>query len=171
MNTLKTIGAVTLILLIGSTRSFAQSFKRGDKLFNVGIGVGGGLGIPAGVSYEQAVSDRISVGGYLAYARKKESWNDYGEWKYSYLLAAARASYHLKVDSERFDPYGGIMLGYNVASVKWGGEGSEPISTSAGGLMWGVYVGSRYWASDKVGAFAEVGYGAAVLNLGVALRL
>jgi len=171
MNTLKTIGAVAMILLMGSNISFAQSFKRGDKLLNAGIGIGGGLGIPVGVSYEQAVSDRISVGGYLAYARKKESWNEYGEWKYTYILAAARGSYHFKVNSDRFDPYGGALLGYNVASVKWSGEGSEPVSASSGGLMWGVHIGTRYWASEKVGAFAEIGYGATLLNVGVAFRL
>jgi len=171
MNPIKTIGAAALVLLLGSNNSFAQSFKQGDKLLNAGVGIGGGLGIPVGVSYEHAVSDRISVGGYLAYARKKESYNEYGEWKYSYVLAAARGSYHLKVNSERFDPYGGAMLGYNVASVKWSGDGSEPVSASAGGFMWGVHIGTRYWASQKVGAFAELGYGATVLNVGVAFKL
>ncbi|CDS93047.1 conserved exported hypothetical protein [Sphingobacterium sp. PM2-P1-29] len=171
MNALKTIGAAMMVLLLGSTHSFAQSFKKGDGLINVGVGLGGGLGIPVGVSYEHAVSDRISAGGYLAYAREKENWNGYGEWKYSYILAAARGSYHFRVSSERFDPYAGAMLGYNVASVKWDGEGSEPVSASAGGMMWGLHVGARYWASEKVGAFAEVGYGAAILNIGVAFRL
>lgn len=170
MNAVKTIGVVAMLLL-GSADSFAQSFKKGNGLINAGIGLGGGLGIPVGVSYEYAVSDRISAGGYLAYAREKESLNEYGEWKYSYILAAARGSYHLKVNSEKFDPYAGAMLGYNVASVKWHGEGSEPVSASAGGMMWGVHVGSRYWASQKVGAFAELGYGAAILNVGVAFRL
>ncbi|NGM64469.1 hypothetical protein [Sphingobacterium sp. SGR-19] len=171
MTKIKNIAFITLACILYATTSAAQSFQKGDKMLNVGVGIAGGFGIPVGLSYEQAVSDRISVGAYAAFSTEKESFGDYGNWKYTHILAAARGSYHLKVNSTKFDPYGGIMLGYNIASVKWDGDDDAPFSTSAGGFLWAGHIGSRYWFSEKFGAFAEIGYGAAVLNIGVTFKL
>ena len=35
---------------------------------------------------------------------------------YAYFVLGARAAYHLKLESPKIDPYGGIMLGYNIVS-------------------------------------------------------
>ncbi|PRD49297.1 hypothetical protein [Sphingobacterium haloxyli] len=171
MTKIKNIAFITLACILYATTSTAQSFQKGDKMLNVGVGIAGGFGIPVGLSYEQAVSDRISVGAYAAFSTEKESFGGYGNWKYTHILAAARGSYHLKVNSTKFDPYGGIMLGYNIASVKWDGDDDAPFSASAGGFLWAGHIGSRYWFSEKFGAFAEIGYGAAVLNIGVTFKL
>ncbi|MFD1772232.1 hypothetical protein [Sphingobacterium suaedae] len=165
------MACLAIACLMYASNSFAQSFQKGDKTVNVGVGIGGGFGVPIGIRYEQAVSDRIGVGAYAAFSTKKESFGGYGQWKYTHILAAARGSYHLKVNSTKFDPYGGIMLGYNIASVKWDGEDEAPISSSAGGFLWGGHIGSNYWFSEKIGAFAEIGYGAGILNAGVTFKL
>lgn len=168
---IKNITLILLICMMYAMDSCSQSFPKGEKTVNIGIGIGGGIGFPVGISYEQAITDRISVGGYLAYAQEKETYGGIGDWKYTYILAAARGSYHLKVNSDKFDPYGGLMLGYNIASVKWNGSGAEPVSSSAGGVLWGIHIGSKYWFTDKIGAFAELGYGASVLSAGLSFRL
>ncbi|MGJ1411566.1 hypothetical protein ACR78Z_18030 [Sphingobacterium thalpophilum] len=150
--------------------SSAQSFQQGDNTINLSVGIGGSLGIPIGVSYEHAVHEQISVGVYGGYSGKKESLGDYGNWKYSHILLAGKSSYHLKVHS-KFDPYAGLMLGYNIASVKWDGADEVPVSASSGGFFWALHIGSKYWFNTKVGAFAEVGYGLGVLNVGMAFKL
>ncbi|TJZ62894.1 hypothetical protein FAZ15_00885 [Sphingobacterium olei] len=171
MTQIKNIAFITLACILYATNSHAQSFKKEDKTLDVGVGIGGGLGIPIGLNYQQGVSDRISVGAYTAFATEKESFGSYGNWRYTYILVAARGAYHIKTNSEKFDPYGGLILGYNIASVKWDGATDEPISSSAGGFLVGGYIGSKYWLSNKLGAFAEIGYGASILNLGLTLRL
>ncbi|MFA7583881.1 MAG: hypothetical protein WCZ46_10115, partial [Proteiniphilum sp.] len=89
-----------------------NSFSKGDKIVNVGIGVGsyyGGDGYtssipPFSVSFEQGIIDglldgkaSIGVGGYLAYTANKWetsiSGNDYG-YKYSYMMIGARGAFH-----------------------------------------------------------------------------
>src|SRR5690606_39601050 len=77
MTKIKTIAFITLAYMLYTTSSPAQSFQKGDKIFNLGIGIGGGLGIPVGLSYEQAISDRISVGAYTAFSTEKESFGGY----------------------------------------------------------------------------------------------
>jgi len=171
MNKLKNLILLALIGILFSTNSNAQSFTKGQQAINLGVGIGGGLGLPVGLSYEKAVTDRIGVGGYLAFSTKKDSFGGFGGWRYTHILAAAKGSYHFKVKSEKFDPYAGVLLGYNIASVKWTGDGEQPWSASAGGLMLGVHAGARYWFSDRIGVFGELGYGAGILNVGVAFKL
>jgi len=148
----------------------AQSFLKGQQTLHLGIGLGGGIGLPIGLGYEKAISDRIGVGAYAAFATEKESYGSGIGWRYNYILATAKGSYHFAVKGEKLDPYAGLSLGYNIASVKWEGSGSAPFSSSAGGFLWGIHVGSRYWFSDKLGAFGELGYGISLLNVGVALK-
>ncbi|TYP96628.1 hypothetical protein BC792_105119 [Sphingobacterium allocomposti] len=171
MINIKKIACFTLAGILYATGSFAQSFQKGDRTLQVGVGIGGGFGIPVGLGYEHAVSDRIGIGAYAAFSTERESFGGYGNWRYTHILAAARGAYHIPVKSTKFDPYAGILLGYNIATVKWDGADEAPISASAGGFLWGAYVGSKYWFSDKIGAFAEVGYGLGVLNAGITFKL
>ncbi|MEJ2904269.1 outer membrane beta-barrel protein [Pedobacter panaciterrae] len=159
------------LTVLGASSASAQTYKKGDKLVNAGLGIGGGFGIPIGVSYEHGFTDRISGGGYLGYAGKNESFGDSGKWKYTYVLAAARVSYHFRIKDEKFDPYLGAILGYNIASVKWQGEEAAPASASAGEVIFGGHLGARYWLAEKIGIFGELGYGVGLLNLGVAFKL
>lgn len=158
------------LFIWGATSLFAQH-QKDDRHLNIGLGVGGNLGMPIGISYEHGFTEKISGGIYLGYARKSESYDDAGQWKYSYLLVAARASYHFKVNTEKFDPYIGAVLGYNISSVKWQGDSEAPASSSAGDIVIGGHLGSRYWFTEKVGAFAELGYGVGILSLGITFKL
>lgn len=172
---IKSVLSSLMVALLAMT-THAQSFEKGDKLLNVGVGLGsqflasGAKGMPpVGLSFEVGVSDKISVGAYGGYASAKLDWGFGGEWKYSYILAAARGSYHFDFNVENLDPYVGAMLGYNIASVKVNND--TPAGASAGGVLWGAHAGARYYFSPKVGVFGEVGYGVAWLNLGLAFKL
>ena len=162
----------------------AQGYEQGDKLLNVGVGFGStflasGLKStlpPVGLRFELGVTDKISAGAYMGYAVASHEMAAAGgnwEWKYSYVIIGARGSYHF-VLTEKLDTYAGAMLGYNKASVTVtkpeGYAGPELPSAEAGGMIWGGHVGARYMFSEKIGAFGEVGYGIAVLNLGVTAK-
>lgn len=161
--------------------AFGQSHQAGDKNLNVGIGIGsrfatGDISIPpVGVSYEVGIKDNISIGGYLGYSASKNEVSVVGStwaWKYTYIIVGARGAYHLDIDNDKIDPYGGLLLGYNIASVKWDGSGNDPgTAASAGGFTYSLFVGSRYAFTEKLGAFAELGYGISWLQLGLNLKM
>lgn len=167
--TLKTVVAVLLLTGAGISSAFAQAYSKGDNLLNIGVGLGGGFGTPIGLSFEHGFSDQISGGAYVAYANKKVP-TGMGDFKYTYILTAARASYHFDLSVENLDVYLGAIFGYNIASAKWTGTGAVP-GASAGGLIYGGHAGARYFFSEKIGLFAEAGYGVGSLNVGLAFKL
>ena len=167
---LKKLAFSLLVAGCSVTIASAQNYKKGDNLLNIGAGFGGGFGTPIGLSFEHGFSDKISGGAYVSYSSKKEPLGAWGDYKYSYILAAARASYHFSFGGDKLDPYIGAILGYNVASAKWSGSGTAPASASAGGVLYGGHAGARYFFSEKIGIFAEVGYGVGNLNAGVTFK-
>lgn len=178
-----------ILALMGGIVSGIQAqnvFSKGDKVVHLGVGLGsylGGTGYtssipPVLVSYEQGIVDNlidgnasIGLGGYLGYtANKWNATNDSG-YKYSYLILGARGAFHYQF-IDKLDTYAGLMLGYNIVNGKWFGSGTEtnPVATSSS-VAYSVFLGARYYFTDKVAVFAEVGYGIAALELGVAFRL
>ncbi len=94
-------------------------------------------------------------------------------FKYSYLIIGARGSYHF-YNTDKLDAYGGLMLGYNIANSKVEVTGPSgvfnPQPASVGGVAYGFHLGGRYYFNDKVAAFAELGYGLAILNVGITMK-
>ncbi len=132
----------------------AQSFMKGTKTVNLGVGVGYGLGVLA--SAEVGVTDAISAGIVVGGSRR--SYFGYGV---TYVVAGARASYHFGkilsdagVNVDKLDPYLGLTGGFR--SVKydnsWGGY-----SGAGTGLMLGGYAGVRYQLKESLGVFVEGG--------------
>jgi hypothetical protein len=156
-----------------SARASVRSSSGHRKFLNAGIGLAAYTagGFPIGASFEVEVKDNVSVGGFLDYARY--GYSDYGyRWNYTFVYLGARASYHagelLGVTNPKFDPYAGISLGYRASRYGnndgYYGSYYNPYGSS---VFFGAHLGARYLFSDKVGGFAEVGYGVAALKLGV----
>jgi len=150
----------------------AQAYTEDSKLLNLGVGFGGGytsgtVGIPPiSVSFEKGITDKISVGGIVGYAASK--YEAYGfKSEYSYTLVGARGSYHL-YNTDKIDAYAGAILGYNIVSAKVTGFGS---AASASGVAYSGFVGGRYLLTEKLAAFAEIGYGISTITVGVSLKL
>lgn len=162
--------------VVVSSFTFAQNgaFKNGDKLLNVGIGVNSYYqgGIPVGASFEVGVTDAISVGGNIDYLS-----SDYGAGagsKFTALYFGARANYHfneiLNIESDKVDVYGGLNLGYR--SFSWKNDFDGDYGKSYGsGLYLGALVGGKYYFSDNIGAFLELGaIGSTNARIGVAFK-
>lgn len=177
---------VAALFATTSLTSTAQVYEEGSKILNVGFGLGStitGSGFkstipPIGASFEYGIKEKISVGGYVGYAGASYEQATFGgtwKWNYSYIIVGARGSYHFDfLDTDKFDPYVGVMLGYNAASVKVekpaGYTGPDITAASAGGIIYGGHAGIRYLFTEKIGAFAELGYGIAFLQLGVTAK-
>ena len=185
---MKKLFAFILVALLSIPVMQAQEsmFNLGDKVVNLGIGLGSTLysgtyytrGFPpVSISYEQAIKDEIldkgviGIGGYLGYTSYKYDYLGWG-YKYSNIVIGAGGFFHYPL-IDKLDTYIGVLLGYNIASAKEFGDypGGWDYSSTSGGFVFSGFVGARYYFTEKFAAFAQVGYGIAYLTLGVSIKL
>lgn len=178
---------VGLAMMTLSTISYGQrykQFKEGQSDLNVGIGfvafgLQGDVSVPpVSVSYEYGVNDKIGVGIYAGYTASTFDYASFGftgdapTIDFTYLMIAARGSYHFKL-IDNFDTYVGLMVGYNAATIDFNADDFpaefEP-AFDVGGVLYGFHAGARYHFTDNLGAFLEIGYGVSAVNLGLAVK-
>ena len=134
------------------------------------------------LQYEQGMWDVggpgvISLGGYVGYKGYSYKYNVMGtdaKSSWNYTIIGVRSAYHFSsIENEKLDLYAGIMLGYYFVNFKHtSSQGSIGSSGSYGNsLAFDIYGGARYYLNEKVGLFAELGYGVAFLNVGAVLKL
>lgn len=175
--------AIFILLAICVTiAAHAQSFQNGTTVANVGIGLGtalGGLGTarPAiSASLDKGIWDVggpgvISLGGYVGNVGYKYTNTGYTA-KWNYIVVGARGAYHYNGFAEvpKLDVYGGVMLGYNIVSYSVEGNDAGLNNNYGSGLGFSGFLGGRWFFSESVGAYAELGYGVSVLNAGVTFK-
>jgi hypothetical protein len=172
----------TLMAVIIALTAQAQQFQIGTTTLNAGIGLGtalGGLGKarPAiSLSVDHGLWDIggpgvISLGGYIGNTGYK--YTDLGYTaKWNYTIVGVRGAYHYNgfTDIPELDIYGGVMLGYNIAKYS-SDSGDTLLGNSYGsGLGFTGFVGGRWFFTNRIGAYAELGYGVSTLNVGVTYK-
>lgn len=170
------ISIFTIIAVFAiSSFSFAQNyaFNNGDKLLNIGIGMNSQYtgGIPIGASFEFGVTNDISVGVNVDYLSHKYV----GGYKFTAVYFGARANYHfnklLNITNDNLDLYGGLSIGYRRFSWKDTDFSDMMGKGYTSESYWGVQIGLKYYFSDNVGGFLEVGeLGSTNARIGVALK-
>lgn len=179
------------LVLSGLYATAQQSFSKGDNVLNLTIGFGNALyhgsGYtnnfpPLGLSYERGIKDELidenghlGIGGYIGYVGAKYRYDYMGQhWGYNYssIIIGPRASFHYQF-VPRLDTYAGLTLAYNVVSASSVGSILEGANYSArsGGMVLAGHIGGRYYFSENLGALAELGFGVANINLGLALKI
>ena len=179
---MKTVYSLCLLvaLLTFSAVSTTVAAQELTPNLHLGVGIGNQFSLagakggvpPVFASYDHPITEAITVGGYLGYTSFSTPFLA-ESFKYSYLIIGARGTYHLDLGPENLDPYGGLLLGYNVVNAKYSG-GDLPFGASFGstsGVAYSFFVGANYNFNEKFGAFAELGYGIAWLQLGLNVRL
>ncbi|MBX2910910.1 MAG: hypothetical protein M9954_08425 [Cyclobacteriaceae bacterium] len=163
-------------LVLSSGSAFAQ-YEKGDKLLNIGIGVNSYYngGIPFGASFEVGVTDEISVGGSVDYLSHNYGRVAGSDWRFTAVYIGARGSYHfselLNLKNEKIDLYGGLALGYRSFTWSDSAFGTGLGSSYGSGVYLGIYAAGRYYFSEKVGAFLELGaVGSTNAKVGVAFK-
>lgn len=165
-----------VVMVFSATFASAQArYDKGDFLLNAGIGLGYYYagGVPLLVSGEWAVSDVITVGPYLGYTSYNYNWFG-GKWRYTFLDIGVRGSYHFselfEIRNEKVDVYGGAFLGFLVSSFS-GDDNFGYNDPYGGGVRLGIHAGARYFFSEKVAGYGELGYGIAPLAIGFTFKL
>lgn len=159
-------------------------FVKGNKVVNLGFGIGSNLYMetfyhsmipPISASFEVGVADHIlekgviGAGGYLAGTTYKYEFSNKG-WKTSNFIIGARGNFHYPL-VDKLDTYTGLMLGYGILGVKYfGGYTDDDYTGSYSGIQWAWFLGGRYYFMEKMAVMAELGYGVAYLNVGIAIK-
>lgn len=172
----------TLMAVIIAVAAQAQQFQKGTTAANAGIGLGtalGGLGkarpaISLSVDHgmwEVGGPGVISLGGYIGNTGYK--YTDLGYTaKWNYTIVGVRGAYHYNgfTHIPELDIYGGVMLGYNIAKYS-SDSGDDSLGSSYGsGIGLSGFVGGRWFFTEQLGVYAELGYGVSVLNVGVTYK-
>ena len=173
---------LAVLAIVGSISiaNAQEVFHKGTTAINAGIGLGSyysSLSIPPlSVSLDYGVADNlingnngsISVGGFVGYAASSFSGWTADKVTVSYAALGARGAFHYQF-APKLDTYAGLMLGYHIASYSSNINGYPGISGS--GIDLGVLLGARYFFTDRVGMFTELGYSVPYWNLGVTFKL
>jgi hypothetical protein len=183
-------GGALLFLLLSSNISTAQKFEVGNNVIGVGFGLGSTYGYTYGSS-SPAISAQyehgnwsvggpgtISLGGFIAY--KSYSYDgvlpyySYSQ-KWSYTILGFRSAYHYNgLNAPAFDPYGGLMLSFDIASSSYtsSNHSYDYLYTGNYGSVFRMtlFLGGRYYFSNQWAAYAELGFGNAILTLGAAYK-
>ncbi len=188
---MKRILVLSVLAILIASVSFGQmAYKKGDRTVSAMFGLGFTHSLsgtttavpPLSAAFDYGYDQNISFGGIIGFESEKYDWSGYGygyKFTYSYLIIAARGAYHLDlIHNAKFDTYGGVMVGYDIASSSaeytgnWaGGFGLQPSAESVGGVVFGVFAGGRYYFNPNLAAQIEVGYGLSLVNIGIAYKL
>lgn len=177
--TVKFLCAVALVF--SATFASGQArYDKGDVLLNLGIGLGYsyfGGGIPLLISAEFVVHDAITVGPYFGYT----SYNGYryggfsNNYRYTSIDLGVRGSYHFselfEIRNEKVDVYGGAALGYSITGTNYDYRFYGLSDPYPNRVQFGLHAGTRYFFTEKIAGFGELGFGLATLALGLTFKL
>lgn len=207
----KVIFVSAILIMALSVKTFAQdgegAYQKGSNIVGLGYGflspfktlfknLYPATGVtykytafgPVGLTYENGISAKISVGGQVAFSTLKNvrtekdglgAGKDYVvTQKLNQVSAILRGNYHFG-NSAKFDPYIGLGLGY--ANFKFTSSSNDPTDTPSDLALFNISVpgafgftgqlGARYYVSSNFGLYAELGYLAgSFAQLGVVLK-
>jgi hypothetical protein len=150
---------------VGSRYSYGAGFFGGSSSVSPALSL----------SYERGILPLgpgvLGVGGIVGYQGASYDLGGGDKWKYTDIVVMVRGAFHYPV-SEKFDAYGGLGLGVRHAGVSFSGSSFYSALGSASGNEFasGLFVGGRYFFTESIGAFAELGYDQTYLKVGLAAK-
>jgi hypothetical protein len=172
------ISTVAVTMLALDTAHAQQTTNSTGPGFNVGstdiggvVGLGG-LGAASfaiGARFERGVKALPEMAnGILGFAVSAD-WYNYNErfvgtdYDFTYIPIAATANYHFSVQNRKLDPFVGAGLGYLIVNTPYTGSYSS-------GIYFVGRLGLKYFLSQKMALYTDVGTGAAAVNVGLTFR-
>lgn len=178
--------AILAVAVFASAQVNAQAFENGSMVGNAGLGFGwysyGGVGVssfPAiSVSLEKGIKEldfgTLSLGGIIGYKHAKYEWLSSYDWSWTDIIVAARGAVHVDLlKNEKVDTYGGLGVGLRFETEKYytGVFGDvEKVSDSYVHPLFAFYIGGRYYFTDKLAGFGELGYGLGYFTIGLSYK-
>jgi hypothetical protein len=175
--------ALVAISFFSAVRVYAQAFEAGTNVISGGIGLGSSLangytygtqGIGLSANYERGIWEAgpgiISLGAYLGFKTFSYSSDGYS-YKWNYTIIGGRGAYHFTgLNVENLDLYAGLMLSYDNLSFSASTNIPGYTGSYASGVELTPFVGARYYFAGNLGAYGELGYGVAILSIGLSYK-
>jgi len=176
-----------------------QVFKKGN--FNAAVGIGvvptyfadnakvNVIPVAAKLGYN--FTDNFSMNLYTGFSSSTSKMiedfeGNSRQYENDYLIIGLRPELHT-ARGDKFDIYGGFMMGYNKAFINEmvyaDGDVENPIdapisgpttrnpNAKTGGFLFSGFVGATYLVNPKLGIFGELGYGVSLVQLGATFKL
>ncbi len=119
----------------------------------------------------------IGIGGVIGFksATYKYKYNFNGgnnNYKdtYTNFIIGVRGTYHLTLlanKNNKFDPYGGVTVGFRIFDHNYGGPDLNPYNYNSVYPIAGLFVGAKYNFVPNFGVFAELGYDISLIRVGI----
>lgn len=178
------VSIVAVAVILSQSSVNAQAFKNGDLVGNLGVGFGwygygyGTTSLPAfSLSLEKGIKELanigpLSIGGIVGFKHARYAWTTAYDWTWNDIIVAARGAIHYDLlKNPKIDTYGGVAIGLRIQSESYyTGVSTKAHANFTHGLF-AFYLGGRYYFSDKVAAFGELGYGLGYLTLGLSFKI
>ena len=132
-----------------TAKSNTPTLLKGESIISIGAGALSALTI----SYENAITDKITLGPLLGLYRDKYSFADGDSTKISYTTFGGVFNYHFYT-LNKFDVYAGSLLGYRIGKI----NDSNIIQLNDNDFLFGVHLGGRYYVSSNFAIGLEFGY-------------
>ena len=168
--------SLVLSLLLAGGQSFGQAFQKGDKLVNLGVGLVG-LGVNATAEY--GITENIGIGAFAGYERNSYGYafgTLGGDYTRSEITIGARGAFHagelLKLDA-KFDPYVAAGIGVNIYTDPFWDYNFNTNNYQSKSFLRPTFLfrlGGRYYFSEKMAAFGEIGTGGSWLSGGISFK-
>lgn len=200
MNKIIALTIAAFGLIITQADAQKPFVEKGDITIGVGAGIfstfvadrGTTNVLPLSLNLGYRIADNFSVnafGGYTAATSRTEVLAD-GipvQYRNDQVVVGLRGEVHTN-HFDRVDLYGGLMIGYYIPMVTTITNGvntqGEPVYTNGPSttapfkfkeptakVIYSGTVGALYHLNERFGAFAEVGYGVALLSAGLNVKL
>lgn len=121
------------------------------------------------------ISLGLQGGGSISEAwRKVPKKSEPALYRNDYTVVGLRAAVHTTT-LDRWEIYGGMMMGYGLSQVEVFETNSEKLMESVrtyreGELYLSAFLGSRYAVGKHIGVFSELGLGISVLSGGISWK-
>ena len=187
---------IACALTLCFTTAKSQTFTNESFVANLGLGAGNlmytdsyySMSYPAlSVSAEKGIYEKVGpgyfgIGGYIGIAgsryRSYFSGQEYG-WNTTYLSFGPRGTYHLQMrdltqsnDFDKFDFYGGLQLNFTIKSATYISTNTFGNTAEEGLFLYpAFFAGARYYFSDNMAAFCELGYNISYATIGISFKL
>jgi hypothetical protein len=181
--------ALVVISVFSATSVKAQAFAVGTNVISAGIGLGSSIATYSygtqspgfNLTYDRGIWEAgpgvISLGGYVGIKDYKYGYVENGyaySEKWNYTVVGVRGAWHFTgLDIDNLDLYGGLMLGYYAVSYSYSdnqGNSGGSLGNYGNTVGLSVFAGAKYYFSSNFAVFGELGFGANVLDLGVAYK-
>jgi len=161
-----------LVVAFFAAKAQSPTFVKGDKVINLGIGIDSYATLSASgeVGILDGIADKgtVGVGAFAGYGFRILGSSIYN---YSHALAGVRGTFHYPF-IDKLDTYGGLGIGLQYTRWSWNNDYlGDDYNDSSVGLNAGFFLGARYYFTERLAAFGEVGYGLGYLTVGVAFKL